>query len=141
MAGIFEILTFYGNISIVPGLFDPEILHGPCRAFNKWGFCMFQVLDPTVAWILSSVGPTIRRSRGYPLYDCGHPYSWTTCDQQRHCPVTSNHCPKECEACASHTHSLLSIIVDGRSRRIVRTDPIPKPGVSSTLLSKKREML
>ena len=34
------------------------------------GFCGFQVLDPTVAWILSSVGPTIRRGRGYPYLNC-----------------------------------------------------------------------
>ena len=56
-------------------------------------------------------------------------------------PVTSNRCPKGCEARASHTHSLLYIFVDGRSRGIVRTDPIAKPGVSSTLPSAKREML
>ena len=36
------------------------------------------------------------------------------------------------------THTLLSIIVDGRSRGIVRTDPVPKPGVSSTLPSKEK---
>ena len=40
-----------------------------------------------------------------------------------------------------HTHSRLYIIFDGRSRGIVRTDPIPKPGVSSTLPSKKNEMM
>ena len=31
--------------------------------FDRW--CGFQVIDPTVAWILSRVGPTIRR--GYRL--------------------------------------------------------------------------
>ena len=41
----------------------------------------------------------------------------------------------------SQIHSLLSIIVDGRSRGIVRTDLIPKPGMSSTLPSTKRKML
>ena len=41
----------------------------------------------------------------------------------------------------AHTNNLLSIVVDGRSREIVGTDPIPKPGVSSTLPLKKREML
>ena len=52
-----------------------------------------------------------------------------------------NHCRKEYKARASHTLSLHSIIVDGRSRGIIRSDPIPKPGGSSTLPSKKREML
>ena len=69
---------------------------------------------------------------------CGHTCSWTTCGRQQcHCPVASNHCPKECEA--HSTHTLFSpIIVDGRSRGIVRTDPIPKPGVSSTLPSLRK---
>ena len=36
---------------------------------------------------------------------CGHTCSWTTCGRQQcHCPVASNHCPKECEARAPHTH-------------------------------------
>ena len=133
-----------------PETCHPSSIFKSCTGFssitrsNIGGRCGLQVLDPTVARIWSSVSPTIRRGRGYPylIVRLWSHISWTTCcRQQCHCPVTSNYCPKECEARAPHTHALLSIIVDGRPRGIVRTDPIPKPGVSSTLPSKKRVML
>ena len=38
----------------------------PARVFNRWRG--FQVIDPTVAWILSRIGPTIRRGHGFVSY-------------------------------------------------------------------------
>ena len=38
----------------------------PACVFDRW--CGFQVIDPTVAWILSRVGPTIRRVIGSYWY-------------------------------------------------------------------------
>ena len=134
-----------------PETSHPSSMFKRCTGFSsstRWntgGRCGFQVVDLRVAWIWSSVGPTIHRDRGYPN-DIVRLWSPMFLDYLlspvvTYCPVTSNHCWKECEARASHRRSLLSIIVDGRSRGIVRTDPIPKPDVSSTLPSKRREML
>ena len=110
---------------------------------NIEGRCGFQVLDPTVAWILSRVGPTIRRGRGYP-YLVVRLWSPMFLDYLLSSVVTLSRDKKSLPkgmrgSCRAHT--LLSIILDGRSRGIVRTDPVLKPGVSSTLPSKKREML
>ena len=134
----------YLVLLIVHFLYGFPMMLGRAGNSYEMGMCGFQILDPTVAWILSSVGLTIRRGRGYP-YLFARLWSPMFLDYLlspvvTYCPVTRNHCRKECEARVSHTHSLLSIIVDGGSRGIVRTDPITKPGVSSTLPSKKREM-
>ena len=55
-----------------PETCHPSSIFKSCTGFssitrsNIGGRCGLQVLDPTVAWILSRVGPTIRRGRGYP---------------------------------------------------------------------------
>ena len=35
---------------------------------NSYSYCGFQVVDPTVAWILPRVGPTIRRGHRFVSY-------------------------------------------------------------------------
>ena len=35
---------------------------------TSYPWCGFQVIDPTVAWILSRVGPTIRRGHRFVSY-------------------------------------------------------------------------
>ena len=98
---------------------------------------------PTVAWILSRVGPTIRRGHRLVsyiiLYDCGRVYIPRLLDVVVNLICCLVH--KLSERTVSPHSFLLPIVVDCRSRGIARTDPIPKPGVSSTLPSKKREML
>ena len=38
----------------------------PAWLFDRW--CGIQVIDPTLAWILFRVGPTIRRGRRFVFY-------------------------------------------------------------------------
>ena len=124
------------------------LLAGKLRAaavfFPKLRNCGFQVLDPTVAWIGPTI-PTIRRGREYPRLTV-RLWSPIFLDYLLSSAVTLSRdeysLPKGMRgSCFAHTLSPLSSYVDGRSRGIVRTDPIPKPGVYSTLPSEEREML